>query len=74
MAKQFMYFQTTDGGMVNFPVTGPRDLRDLLGWMNDSCMREDQKLLRWMESAQVGEMTEHRLGCLVRLKDDGTGN
>lgn len=67
--KQFMYFESIEGGMVSYAVSTGRDLSGLYGWMSKGCEADDQGLLNWMESANVGEFYEHRLGTLVRLKD-----
>ena len=71
--KHFMYFENTDGGMDSFDVYDETDLANLLGWKDDMCLKEDQELLDWMSKADVGEMKDHRLGCLVRMKDKVMG-
>lgn len=67
--KKFEYFESQEGGMDHFTVTTSLDLRRLYGWMNDDCETSDLLLLRWMDSTDVGEMYEHRLGIMVRIKD-----
>jgi len=67
--KNFMYFESTEGGMNHFVINDVRDLKKLYGWMNDYCKPMDSILLNWMKSADIGEICEHRLGVLVRLKD-----
>lgn len=68
--KQFMYFETTDGGMNSFSVYSEADLANLYGWKSPDCIKEDHLLVDWMAWAEVGEMKEHRLGCLVRMRDN----
>ena len=67
--KQFMYFENQEGGMGVFEIRSEQDLHSLYGWMRPDCKTEDTALLYWMERAFVGELYDHRLGCLVRLKD-----
>lgn len=47
------------------------ELRHLYGWMSIDCVKQDLELQRWMNTAQVGEHFEHRLGVCVRLIDFG---
>jgi hypothetical protein len=72
-SKQFMYFESQDGGMDEFMVSSEQDLQHLCGWMKTAgtfdCLHDDQKMVDWMKVADVGEVHFHRLGCLVRLKD-----
>lgn len=67
--KQFMYFESEEGGMANHDISTAQDLAFLYGWMRDDCRAKDQELLEWMNSAEVGGYFDHRLGVLVRLKD-----
>lgn len=69
MSRQFVYFEATEGGMETHELSDPLRLKFLYGWMSDSCKEEDTNLLRWAETAEIGEMKDHRLGTLVRLKD-----
>lgn len=69
--KKFMYFESTEGGMETHTVFSNEQFPRIYGWMDTDCKAEDSKLLKWMESADVGESYEHRLGVLVRLKDAG---
>lgn len=69
MAKQFAYFESTDGGMEFFIANAIEDFEQLCGWQTDSCKVADDAMTEWVEKAQIGEMYEHRLGCIVRLKD-----
>jgi hypothetical protein len=72
-SKQFMYFESQDGGMDEFMVSSEQDLQHLCGWMKTAgtfdCLHDDQKMVDWMKVADIGEVHFHRLGCLVRLKD-----
>jgi hypothetical protein len=67
--KQFVYFENQESGMGVFTASESNDFKHLYGWMCESCRPEDLELLAWMEKAAVGEMHDHRLGYLVRLKD-----
>lgn len=69
MPKQFAYFESTDGGMESFIASVIEDFEQLNGWQTDSCKEADDAMIEWVEKAQIGEMYEHRLGCIVRLKD-----
>jgi hypothetical protein len=64
-----MYFESEEGGMATHDISAAQDLSFLYGWMCDACRAEDQELLYWMDSAEVGGYFNHRLGVLVRLKD-----
>lgn len=67
--KRFVYFENTEGGMSVFDVATESDVRQLYGWMSEDCRKDDEALLLWMATAEVGDAYEHRLGWLVRLKD-----
>jgi hypothetical protein len=69
--KQFLYCESTDGGMDTHVFWRPHQLAGALrGWMSDpDCVAKDRVLCEWMERAPVGEMCSHRLGICVRLKD-----
>jgi len=67
--KNFIYFESQEGGMDYFTIEKSKDLKRLYGWMNNGCEAGDSILSHWMESAEIGEIYEHRLGVLVRLKD-----
>lgn len=69
--KHFVYFEVEDGGVHKFDVFNPTDLEHLYCWMKPQYGSnvDDTLLLNWMESAEVGEYFDHRLGYLVRLKD-----
>ena len=69
MTKQFVYFESTDDGMDFFKAKSVEDFKSLDGWQSDSCKEADNAMIEWLENAQIGEMYEHRLGCVVRLKD-----
>jgi hypothetical protein len=69
VATDFIYFESTEGGMEFFHVSKPDDLAQLRGWMDAMCHKEDTALVMWMERAEIGELFEHRLGIMVRLKD-----
>lgn len=67
--KQFMYFQSTDGGMEVFTVSSPEEFPPLYGWMTTSCACGDRGMLAWMDTAEIGDVYDHRLGYLVRVKN-----
>ena len=64
-----MYFESEEGGMSAFEVYGEVDLKGLYGWGREDCKDRDNRLLEWMDKADIGELYDHRLGCIVRLKD-----
>ena len=70
--KQFCYFEVAEGGMTQHRMHAG-NISDVLkcldGWMSPSCIDRDNKLLKWTESAEVGEEFNHRLGIMVRVKD-----
>lgn len=70
--KDFIYAETTDGGIEVHDVNGDNpeaDLSHLNGWMKGLCLKKDRDLLRWAATAKVGESKAHRLGILIRVKD-----
>ena len=64
MDKYFKYCESTDGGMQDFDVTSKDCLSSLYGWMHSLCKAEDNNLVKFMESAKIGDYHEHRLGIL----------
>lgn len=68
-AKKFLYCENQEGGMNEFEVSDLSELSTLYGWMCHGCKTDDNKLLKWASTAQVGEYTEHRLGVMIRIKD-----
>lgn len=67
--KQFLYVEQTDGGMNERIVSDAQELSGLYGWMHESCVDDDTKLVHWMSAAEIGDYAQHRLGLVVRLKD-----
>ena len=67
--KHFVYFEATEGGMSDHDITEELDFSFLRSWMKGWCSVKDGEMVNWAEEAEVGEMFDHRLGCLVRLKD-----
>jgi hypothetical protein len=69
--KQFAYFEQQEGGMGFYVVSEPDELSFLRGWMLDKwgCASEDTALVEWMQTAEIGDYYDHRLGVIVRLKD-----
>lgn len=70
MSKTFLYCETTEGGMHMQIVHSQKDLATLCGWMDKWCRLVDEALVSWMETAEVGDYYDHRLGVMVRVKDD----
>ena len=68
--KSFVYFEDQQGGVGFYDITSIADFTSLYGWMCDDCKSGDIEMVKWMENAEVGTMYSHRLGYLVRLKDD----
>lgn len=75
----FIYFEDTEGGMeprhIRLPLgfaedEGYKVTLPLRSWMEDDCSQEDNELVAWMETADVGEYYYHRLGVMVRVKDE----
>lgn len=68
--KNFVYFKESEGGMdIIKDIKTEKDLTFLLSWMLHCCEVDDRRLVQWMDQAKVGEMHEHRLGVLVRMKN-----
>jgi hypothetical protein len=72
--RQFVYCENTEGGMDTFELETqtPPSLR---GWMSADCKAEDTRLLKWMETATVGQWTDHRLGacfCVAASNSEAT--
>jgi len=65
--KKFIYCETTDGGMDDFEVTCLRDLKGLYGWMSESCEKDDNALLKWIQTSKIGDYHNHRLGIIFRV-------
>jgi len=70
MSKLFYYCESQPGGMGSWEVTSEDDLECLYGWYSEDCISADRKLVDWMATAEVGDMVDHRLGLLFRLKDN----
>jgi hypothetical protein len=68
--RKFIYFEQTDGGMETTYVKTIGDLESIYGWMSKICKKDDEELLNWMMfESEVGEIFNHRIGYLVRLKN-----
>lgn len=68
--KRFVYFEAQEGGMDYFHFSDASELKVLYAWMESPlCVKSDEKLVKWLETAEVGDMKDHRLGVAVRLKD-----
>jgi hypothetical protein len=69
--KQFAYFEQQDNGMGFYIVSESDELSFLYSWMIDEwgCVTEDTALVKWMQTADIGDYRHHRLGVIVRLKD-----
>jgi len=67
--KQFLYCEATEGGLTTH-LLHPDSYMPLYGWMTHGCKKYDRALLRWMARAEVGDYYNHRLGVMIRIKDD----
>lgn len=67
--KQFIYCESTEGGMDSFIFSNPNQLSHLFAWMNPDCATNDEKLVAWLESSDIGDYYFHRLGIVIRLKN-----
>jgi hypothetical protein len=67
--KTFMYFENQEGGMAEWEVREESDLIALRGWKDSYCYNDDKHLEEWMKTAEIGDLVEHRLGVMVRVKD-----
>lgn len=69
MVKRFLYCEETYGGMNSFEFSDVNELSCLYGWGTDFCKDYDTALILWIDSCEIGEYFNHRLGIVVRLKD-----
>ena len=67
--KSFVFFQSTEGGMETLLFSKKEEVVIGPGWMLSDCQFYDKGLLEWMDTADVGDFCNHRLGVMVRLKD-----
>lgn len=68
--KSFMYFEHQKGGMSAFSAKDKKDFTNLYDWMSAFSRTDDTAMLDWMETAEIGDVFVHRIGYLVRLKDE----
>lgn len=68
MNKQFLYCESTEGGM-EIQIVSSVDSLSLRGWMQHGNKESDNRLTQWADKAEVGDFQNHRLGMMVRLKD-----
>jgi hypothetical protein len=67
--KQFLYCEDEGtGGMDHYILHLESGLAPY-GWMEDSCKEADIKMMQWMETAEVGDYYQHRVGVCIRVKD-----
>lgn len=62
--RKFVYCENTEGGMALFEIESNPLASSLRGWMSEDTKADDTCLVEWMESASIGEWTEHRLGAV----------
>lgn len=67
--KVFLYVEQTEGGMDVRVITDIYQLHGLAGWMNEQCLANDMALVKWSETAEIGDVQYHRLGIAIRIKD-----
>ena len=67
--KQYLYFESQEGGMDMFSFSDASNLIRLVGWKQPLCKNEDDKLCLWLETAEIGDYFVHRLGYVIRIKD-----
>ncbi len=68
--KSFVYFEEQEGGMkVHEDIRVNSDMNFLYGWMDNVCQDEDIALRKSLSTLSVGEMFEHKLGNLIRLRN-----
>lgn len=70
MTKLFVYCENQEGGMETHYFSGPADAPHVYGWRSEYRKKSDDALLAWIDKAEIGDSYEHRLGLVVRLKDD----
>ena len=68
--KKFIYFEDTEGGIDLHIINSPSQLQVLRGWMSPETEEDDTNLAEFVGIAEVGEVYMHRLGYLVRVKED----
>lgn len=66
---QFVYCESTEGGMDTYYFTRVEDIPRVYGWMSTDVLDEDEALVDFVRTADIGDVFEHRLGVCVRLKD-----
>lgn len=69
MKKRFKFFQCSEGGMDVFDIYTKEDLEAIAYWMDKTCIKQDNRLIKYMENMEVGDFVKHRMGILVRLKN-----
>lgn len=69
--KKFIFCESEEGGLKVFFFTEGDMLleKSLRGWMSKGCTTEDQLLLHFIATSEVGDYHEHRLGYCFRVKD-----
>ena len=68
--KRFVYFHGMFDGVYQTEIYSKNGFNFILGWMDKDCEDSDNAMLLWMETAEVGASHQHRLGTLVRMKDE----
>ena len=71
--KQFMYLEAIAGYIDNQPFKDADEVQRYLqrSWKSEGCEEDDAALEQWIDSAEVGQYHEHRMGVAVRLQDTG---
>jgi hypothetical protein len=66
--KKFIYCENCEGGMNWFEIADGDTSLPLFGWMHHECELADKELLSWMDTAKLGDWTEHRLGAIFCVR------
>lgn len=66
---RFLYFENIGSRMKVHEIDKIDQLKEIYGWMDDHCKKEDKKLFDWMihENTPIGGHYEHRNGTMVKI-------
>ena len=66
--KEFLYVEQTEGGMTPYLIRDNRPPTFLRNWMELAQQKSDRALVKWMGDAEVGDIFDHRLGIMIRVR------